>query len=344
MNGGQENPFRAGFAESQVDASGEETRASPGGVMPQSNNRVFHTVMAGVALVAGVLTVLGLRWVQITVRLDQLLPGVCIILLPLLGVIYYRWRREAKLHNLCAMTFWALLFLPLTNLPMFIAARQRVEPCDALLARMDSALGYEAATVVGTIRDWPFLDRVLEVCYDALLLLIFLAIVVPPLYGRMDRSKMYGISCLASVIICFPLFLTFQAVGPWAYYNYTPSMAQGEYVKVFTALKTQGRFVVDLTYHYGLITFPSFHTVLAILAAFALRPIPYLRWPATVLASLVVLATLTTGWHYLIDVVAGIGVATVAVGVAKGFAWIESRTVRPTCRKESCPKLVRAQA
>jgi len=87
--------------------------------------------------------------------------------------------------------------------------------------------------------------------------------------------------------------------------------------------------VLDLAYRDGLICFPSFHTILAVLAGVALWSIPYLRWAAAALAALIVVSTVTTGTHYVVDVVAGLGVAFVAFGVAKGYTWLELKVSRP---------------
>ena len=60
----------------------------------------------------------------------------------------------------------------------------------------------------------------------------------------------------------------------------------------------------------GLITFPSFHTVWALLLV-AACPRPAKAF-SVVLNAAVIVATLTTGWHYLADVLAGIVVFYVA--------------------------------
>ena len=63
----------------------------------------------------------------------------------------------------------------------------------------------------------------------------------------------------------------------------------------------------------GLITFPSFHTTWAVLLALAfLRRRRLLPLFAT-LNVIVIVSTLTTGWHYLVDVLGGIAVCLLAV-------------------------------
>jgi membrane-associated phospholipid phosphatase len=70
--------------------------------------------------------------------------------------------------------------------------------------------------------------------------------------------------------------------------------------------------------------------VLTVLAAVALWPIRWLRWPATVWATLIVVSTVTTGIHYTIDVLGGLGLAVTAHAGAKvlcrdqPLAWLKS--------------------
>ena len=49
-----------------------------------------------------------------------------------------------------------------------------------------------------------------------------------------------------------------------------------------------------------------------------------LRIPAVIVALLVSASTLTTGWHYIVDVIGGILLALISWLVAKAFTRIES--------------------
>ena len=63
----------------------------------------------------------------------------------------------------------------------------------------------------------------------------------------------------------------------------------------------------------GLIGFPSYHAVLALLVAWHLRDVKFLRWPALALNLAVIAATPIQGGHHLMDVLASFPVAVLAI-------------------------------
>jgi hypothetical protein len=295
----------------------------------------FHAVLAVIAAAILALSAYAMHQSRIAVLPSQWLPRLILLAALLAGAAFYRWRRMERAVNLILMAFWAILLSNLLFLPMYVAARRRVEASDALLARWDAALGVEVPDVLRVMERFPAVAGFLAASYDTLIVLVTLAIVVPPLCGRMDKAKEYALAVLAAAAIALPLFAAFQAEGPWCYYGYPPSPPQAECTQMYRALKTDEWYVLDLSSMNGLICFPSFHTILAVLAASALWPIPYLRWPAAVAAGLIVLATVTTGWHYLADVIGGLLIAAASVAVARGYLWLEARGGR---RQERRPE------
>jgi membrane-associated phospholipid phosphatase len=306
----------------QTRARHQERRLLRGDAMTEMKFHATLTVLAGINLV---LSVYGMAAANITVLPSPLLLRVGFLVLPLVGVAFCRWSRLERPLNLFIMIFWSMLFSNLVLPPMYVLARQHVELNDALLARMDTLLGIEVPDVLRVMEQFPAVGRMLDICYDSLVFLTMLAITIPPLCGRMHKAKEYALACVVSVAIGMPMFAAWQAVGPWSYYGYPPSPPQAEAMREFFALKADGGFVLNLSDTNGLVCFPSFHTILALLAGTTLWAIPYLRWPSAVLAVLIILSTLTTGWHYVIDVVAGTLVAIVALTVAKGYLWLEPR-------------------
>lgn len=72
----------------------------------------------------------------------------------------------------------------------------------------------------------------------------------------------------------------------------------------------------------GLVTFPSFHAVLAVAFMYASLPLRWLRLPVVLFNVIMLVSTVICGGHYLVDVVAGIGIALGAIALAE---WILPR-------------------
>lgn len=284
----------------------------------------FHATMAAIAVIVMVISAVGCYANKLTVSLSQFTPKLFLLCALLVLATMYRWRREQKCFNLVLMAFWAILLSNLHMFPMYMAARQDVEMHDALLAGIDRTIGIEVPDILEAMKRFPFLTQALDVIYNTLLLLMVTATIVPPLCNRMDKAKEYALGCTISAALSFPMFACFQAIGPWVYYEYAPNSAQSGYMKIFAELKTNTWFVIDLSNLDGLMTFPSFHTVLAVLSAIAMWQIPYARWLSGILASLIVVSTVTSGSHYLVDIIGGVFLSAIAYTGARAYVRWES--------------------
>src|SRR5208282_1584611 len=67
----------------------------------------------------------------------------------------------------------------------------------------------------------------------------------------------------------------------------------------------------------GIVTFPSFHTVLAVLLVYVHRPPLRTFIPIAILNVLMLIAIPFAGHHYLVDVIAGVAVAFVSIAIAQ---------------------------
>ena len=85
----------------------------------------------------------------------------------------------------------------------------------------------------------------------------------------------------------------------------------------------------------GIVAFPSFHVILAILATRALWGIGKLRVCSAVLCVGICISTVATGWHYVIDVFAGIAVAIISQMIAVSVLRTQVVAGLPFARMES---------
>ncbi len=306
-----------------VESSAERTKpAAKSALRPGTQNweSRFHLSMAAVTCGVVAISLVGYFFCRLTLDPWAALPILIILLGVAAAAAQYRWRGEHKCFNVVMLVFWVVLVTNCHYFPMYMAARCNVPMNDALLANCDRAMGVDVPTVRAALAPYPRLNYFLLEIYKTLIPLMTVATLLPPLVNRIDKSKEFVVGCIIAATISLPIFACLQAVGPWEYYGFPPafeSLSQKD--EMLATLKTDQVFVIDVTNRDGLITFPSFHVVLTALAAAALWPLRWVRWPAALWATLIVVSTVTTGIHYTIDVVGGLGLAVVAHAGARVY-------------------------
>jgi membrane-associated phospholipid phosphatase len=83
----------------------------------------------------------------------------------------------------------------------------------------------------------------------------------------------------------------------------------------------------DLMHTEGLISMPSYHAILGTLTVLACWP-TRARWPVFAFNVVMLIATVHSGAHYLVDVLAGILLAVIAARVVNIPALAGERAVR----------------
>jgi membrane-associated phospholipid phosphatase len=107
------------------------------------------------------------------------------------------------------------------------------------------------------------------------------------------------------LLITTAVFLLVPALGH-------QETARGLDLPVLLALRAGGPLSFDLSQLQGLISFPSYHTVLAVLLTYAHRRSSLLV-PIALVNGVMLFSIPTVGQHYLIDIIAGAAVAGLAI-------------------------------
>ena len=233
--------------------------------------------------------------------------------LPLPLYLHRKWNVALRDSSLCV--YWAALFWIVLPFPVDIAARLgRAFPLrDGYLARWDVLAGVDVTDAVHWASGNPA-GQVLNACYALLTPLLVVAFLVPGFTGRVLAAKRVLVANLAAFAIGLPIFALVPAVGPWVLLHISPRPDQLACQATVEQIRA-----AEIYAHRpaGIICFPSFHVMWAILSAAALWPVRWLRVPAMVVALAIIASTMTTGWHYFSDVVAGLLLAAAAMGVAR---------------------------
>jgi membrane-associated phospholipid phosphatase len=256
-------------------------------------------------------------------------PKVAFAALMIGSAVVYAWlaaawsrmrRPVAVVSDLClslAQLVVAIsVLLPLT----YLAASFALPLWDDRLVRWDAAFGFEWDAAARWIQERPALARILQWSYHSLFYQGAAVLVIGSLTRPGDRN--------GEAIWLFIVSL----LGVTAVSAFTPAIGKvgnlgTGYVDIINEIRS-GQWA-SFTYNRadGIITFPSFHTVLAIILTYVVRQ----HWWALAfiapLNALVILSTPTVGGHYLVDLFAGAVVAVIAIFLVQRIRqWIAART------------------
>jgi hypothetical protein len=241
------------------------------------------------------------------------------------GYFYSRVRPDA---NLAAMLFGASFlctFSAAADFLNYLLLTVAGHPIDETLARVDRALGFHWPQLIAWAAAHPVLNAALHAIYETSLPQIAALVVCLGLFRQ--PARIYGF-CIALAIgagIAIGFWTLFPSFGAFAVYHLPEQVAlktnaalDGSYAHALNALLAHGPDRIGPRAVKGLIGFPSFHTVMALLTIWYARNLPGLRWAALVLNVLVVASTPIHGGHHLVDLFGGAATACVAI-------WLSAR-------------------
>src|SRR5712692_5267217 len=182
---------------------------------------------------------------------------------------------------------------------------REIEICQGVSCRKLDLLRNRALPVRASSRDWPvaLLSLSPDPKSDCVLRTPAFG---DASYGHLRAQLTRGRSGLFSILPC-----------RWRYYHFLPTQSQTASCELpLLAMRLTGTYVLS-SQEVGVVCFPSFHVVWAILFAAALWGFRWLRIPVALVAAMVILSTMTTGWHYFADVLGGVLLAIISILSAK---------------------------
>ena len=260
-----------------------------------------------------------------------------------LGYLYSTVRRDERLSALAFAAAYLITYTLAGATLSYLGTSLGLPLLDAHLAHVDAALGFDWLATLQFVDQRPLLGALLRFSYASSMGQVVLALIVLAATRQFVRLSdflaLFTITSLATVLLSSLL----PAAG--AFVHYDPPSALRDVVgadagiwhlKHFTALRSGAMHTIDAAAIEGLVTFPSFHTALAVVTAWAFWRTRYLASAAIGLNAVVIASTVPVGGHYLIDVLAGGAIAVAAIvaishrrAAARADAWTPAE-VSPT--------------
>ncbi len=243
------------------------------------------------------------------------LTRFCIVVVAPLGfALYGRLRREmswlvAPFH--CFAQFAA--FSGAALLLQFPLASFDFPFVDGTLARIEEALGRNWRTEFMAVFDHPALFSVMTSTYQLLLWQVPVACAI---VGLRDPRRLQMFATANTIALAITLVLSALLPAGSAFYYYgcpLPAVS----VPQILALRDGSLRVLDPDVMSGIITFPSYHTILALLVGWVLAGVGEIFAVAVTLEAAILVSTRIVGGHYYADMVAGAVIAAAAIWITR---------------------------
>jgi hypothetical protein len=222
-----------------------------------------------------------------------------------IALVYHVTGRSPALARAAHWTLLWLLFVNAGTVLTYIAAAGGRPLNDGAFAALDAALGFDWQGWAAFLAPRQALRFVLWLCYLSLFPQILISIFWFALADDDGRNEELLLNNVISLLATAAIFILVPALG---------HRAPGREIEIQTllALRSGAPSMFDALHLQGLISFPSYHTVLAVLLTFAHRRSPLL-FPFAAVNAVMLFAIPTYGGHYLVDMIAGAAVAGVAI-------------------------------
>jgi membrane-associated phospholipid phosphatase len=195
---------------------------------------------------------------------------------------------------------------------------------DGALAAADHALGLNWLDMYQWLPRHPAIEATLHTAYMALGPELLILLAALELLGHHNQARAFLLWFMVAAIATLGIATLIPAAGPVVYYD-LPVPSNTVYVSQMADLRNGTLRTINPFDGEGLVVFPSFHTVLAVLCACAAWPLRILKIPFLALNLLIILSCPAIGHHYFIDIIAGIILAALTIRLS-GYILRETGT------------------
>lgn len=193
---------------------------------------------------------------------------------------------------------------------------------DALMLRMDHAMGYDWAAYVAWFTRHPHAAEFAVLCYNSNILQPALFVLVLMLSGHPDRLNKFVLVNIVTLLVATTIFAFLPVTTAWLHQGLSPdeiarfrfiSGSDQGWVRELLRIRSGELRVLPPDFSEGLVGFPSFHAISALLNIWVIWPLRYWRWAVLPINTIMIAATPVFGGHYLADLVAGSVIAFASV-------------------------------
>lgn len=188
---------------------------------------------------------------------------------------------------------------------------------DAQIVSLDRLVGFHELIMLQWMHHYPAFTHIIWFFYFSMLMLMHGVPIALAFNKNMRSVYHYFLSFLISLIVGYIIFYFYPTMT-------SPAFSYPHHFFTSFQLNTLHQFELERAHraiHFdligGVVSFPSFHAIWAVLMMYFMWQNPLLRYPVFIIGYIILASTILTGWHYFMDVYAGIAVAIVSIWLAE---------------------------
>ena len=210
----------------------------------------------------------------------------------------------------------------------YIATSANFPLVDEKLLAFDRALGFEFSSYLNFVNDRPWLVALFAKSYAAINWELLVVVVALPFAGYYRRVGEFICAFALALIVTICVSTLLPAIGAYGVLGLSSSqfpniilegypVGYADTLRFAPLLRDGTLRTMDIFHLAGVLTFPSFHAVSAVLYLWAFWPIRLARPFNLVCNGAMLASTPVGGGHFLVDIIAGIGLAVASIYAAR---------------------------
>lgn len=278
-------------------------------------DKVLHSLVGLIFFLSLVMGAVNARFFHFTVIDFSILPFTVIlglIVLWCVGILFYaRWPRLSLLLTSFSQSF---LFLVVMCYVISWAITTPFPLIDHTLLKFDHFFQFSTLGLMGWTYHQPWLEQLFSFCYDTWLFQLLLTPLLLALFKDRVGIDRYFTATFLALSIGILIYYFFPTIAPAGILQ-SPFFSSDQHALVTRFYEVHHSLPIT-TYSGGLIAFPSFHVINALIVMYTWRRYAWVFLPLLLVNLFSVIATVALGYHYLTDVVAGFFIAFLSIKFA----------------------------
>ncbi|OGT51761.1 MAG: hypothetical protein A3E84_05150 [Gammaproteobacteria bacterium RIFCSPHIGHO2_12_FULL_42_13] len=191
-------------------------------------------------------------------------------------------------------------------------------PIDAWLVKADAFFGINIAAMMAWSHEHPLFNRFFDLAYNSLGYELFLIPIGLAVFNKRRPLAIFFISYMISLLVGDLIYYFFPTMAPSGILH-SPYFLEAQQHTSQRFYQVHHFLPITAKGDGGLIAFPSYHVIWAVLLTYTMIEKKLLFYPLVALNTLIIISTMFLGWHYFSDVISGIVLAIGSIGIA---AWV----------------------